>query len=444
MSHFDADLPIELLQTANNRYIKDRLEQAINTCVSLKAAVAFFSIDAKYFKKLEEVLSREESFFCVDIHSPTNLDELKNFYSNESKPKPNFFLFVGGKTNKQDVEQLCKYLEKNPRKRLNDKIPDAVDSWQLLHAKLLLFTFKDNRAEIWIGSQNFTNAAIIGEENLESTVVIKTTGDTDEYKQYLNYLRMQCVAFDPKNIECYRRIQVYLGTDKNGNRPDPPNKELKVLCEDVNDIKGEIVVFSNCELDTSTTTDGSGIKLASLIGHQKLITRKKTKTRKKQKSQLVLIAQDSKKTVVVKCVVKVAVTTEFPMQNDGFPNTTNMSGIDNLLHESNGYIIRLSHPSLGGKIYPFYFKASEDRTELFRSVMDKISSKSFIWFRLSIEDSLVCSEIEDNLFIGGKEFEQQQHTLYLNYYNERLKSIENADISDLYSYNKAIVVQRQK
>ncbi len=206
-------MTIEFLQSKEQRNIKDKLKQSIKECNSLKAAVAFWNIDINYLKELADKLSRDDSFVCVDIHQPTDIDCLKEFVEKDS----NIYLFL--------------YRVETGRH-------------PLLHTKLLLFDLPDGKAEIWIGSQNFTHSALTG-SNLESTSIITTTKGSPLYKDvfsYLDFIKDCCEDIGTKvypeiggqfNIEFldfYKKLQQSFDFQEE-NKP-----VIDLVCEDIEDI----------------------------------------------------------------------------------------------------------------------------------------------------------------------------------------------------------------
>ncbi|OUD13252.1 phospholipase D-like domain-containing protein [Thioflexithrix psekupsensis] len=146
----------EFLQSKNEKSIKERMECSIEKCVSIKGAVAFWSINAPFISGLAEKLALNNSYMCVDIHEPTNIDSLNSLIERNA----NIYLFMYRKD--------------------NGKYP-------LMHAKFILFDLGNGQVEIWLGSQNITKQALEG-ENIESTVIITTDKDSVLYRKMVDYL----------------------------------------------------------------------------------------------------------------------------------------------------------------------------------------------------------------------------------------------------------------
>jgi len=204
---------IEFLQSRDSRSIKSRLEASLKKCSSLKGSVAFWKIRTGYIKGLVNVLNHHDSFICVDIHQPTNIDCLDEFV----KQGANVYLFLY-----------------------------RVDTGRhpLLHTKLLLLDFPDGKAEIWIGSQNFTHSAIKG-NNLESTSIISIEKNSALYRQvsdYIHFIRECCedigIIYFSYKLEKFNRdlIEFYKKLQNTYDRQETNYKVLDVVCNSVDTI----------------------------------------------------------------------------------------------------------------------------------------------------------------------------------------------------------------
>jgi len=222
-----SDLPVEFLQTKDARgIIKERLIRSIKDSHSLRAAVAYFNLNHTELDGLGELLSQPDSFICVDIGLPTELLQLKR------------------------LDELCKNVH---------LFHHSDGFFGCLHAKLLLFTLKEeNIAEIWIGSQNFTLAAING-PNYHWIIEPKTCSDEEKSD------RIECVLSEPaKPAPGIYKIQLQI-TDINGFKAISEEKtvfvgsplavgDLKVLAVDA---KGDSVNVTDGWF-RSGITDGNG------------------------------------------------------------------------------------------------------------------------------------------------------------------------------------------
>ena len=79
----------------------------------------------------------------------------------------------------------------------------------MLHPKMLLFWSSDKTAELWVGSHNWTNRAILG-LNVEASIVVKMKDSSPlfyEAAEYLNKTRSICEEFDLSKVEFYKELQ---------------------------------------------------------------------------------------------------------------------------------------------------------------------------------------------------------------------------------------------
>ena len=79
----------------------------------------------------------------------------------------------------------------------------------LLHAKMLLFWTTGGAAELWVGSHNFTNRALLG-LNVEASLVVRLTDTSPLFAAASAYLaHMQAIAepFDVAKVDVYKQLQ---------------------------------------------------------------------------------------------------------------------------------------------------------------------------------------------------------------------------------------------
>jgi len=430
----DIDTHFKFLQSEEDRNIKKHLEKSIENCLSLKAAVAFFNIGANYFSNcnLREVLSREESFFCVDIHDPTSIYALESFYYSDKQP--NFYLFVGGK-GLSELDQMCNTLIQHPKntiKTSDERTYSSTDIWELLHAKLLLFTFEDH-IEIWLGSQNFTRASLEGVNNLESTVIITTSQNSKEYidaKSYLDFLKTRCLAFDKNSINCYLRIQNALGKEKKNQIYDHKERILRVICSDVDELSGEIGVFSFYGKDTeSAKSEGAASPLSRVVGFQEQI--------------MTVIAEDHKSGRKMNAKVEMPViskvfTSESKKREEIEELVTTYLEKDGNVHNLNGFIIRLAN------IYPVFFKfdpengrRSNQLQDLFKIIQN---SGNFVHFQISINLEMPQTQNVEQIFFPNS---LEQYGIYLNYYQKSLRSENAVKQLPIRYYERIVTAEKQ-
>lgn len=131
----------------SNRSVKERLKESLENTEILRGAVAFWTIDDNYFgDALVNALNHNDSFYCVDVSSPTDFDAIRKI-DKKLNLTPAFHVH-------------CKRFEPSKGVREN-----------LLHSKIIVMDKFDGSAEIWVGSHNFTKYALSG-INIESSVVI--------------------------------------------------------------------------------------------------------------------------------------------------------------------------------------------------------------------------------------------------------------------------------
>ena len=124
-------------------------------------------------------LGKTDSFLCVDIHHPTNLEALARMTSSGA----NVYLHL---------EKLVKS-KRNPH-----LFPYGMPPY-LLHQKMLLFDYRGADAELWVGSHNWTSRAIHG-PNIEASMVVtlkKTSRLYSEANSNLEAVRGFCEPMDP-------------------------------------------------------------------------------------------------------------------------------------------------------------------------------------------------------------------------------------------------------
>ncbi len=173
----------------SNQKVEKRFNESVKRCKNnpngfLRVCVAFWTY--KSISSITEVLKRPNSTICVDIHSPTDIEQLDTLV-NSGVQSIFLFLYRNGATNQQQLP--------------------------LLHSKIFLFNFGDGSAEIWMGSQNVT-ASALGGLNCESIHILKTRVDSciyDEVNKYIDFIQQCCKdvqgQFDREKKEFYKKLQ---------------------------------------------------------------------------------------------------------------------------------------------------------------------------------------------------------------------------------------------
>ncbi|AMR29537.1 hypothetical protein A0257_22190 [Hymenobacter psoromatis] len=172
----------------HKRSIVSQLNYTIHRAEALYAAVGFWSVGPDFFATdLVALLRKKDSFCIADIHSPTNVDKLNLFHAQGAT---RFSLFF---------------------KELHPKRVDAFIERHLMHTKMLLFDLPEGKAELWVGSHNFTKQALTG-INREASLVIPCHQHDGLYSQALTYLHSirddkDCHPFDPNQLDNYKKLQ---------------------------------------------------------------------------------------------------------------------------------------------------------------------------------------------------------------------------------------------
>jgi len=219
-------MKIELIPKAGKIRGMSNITQALNndfgTSQCFKGAVAFYSInDSILSNQAKLVLSHDNSFLCVDIHLPTDIDKLNVLLESGC----NIYLHIF----------------------LND---DNKFERHLMHTKLLCFESNEN-CIIWNGSHNWTNNALCGPNIESSTRIIAPKNDPYcwDVLQYLEMIKSICEPFDPRNIPLYKMLQrMMIDIEYGGSNVMCAHLEV----ESVNDLlKDDESKFIHClSLDT--------------------------------------------------------------------------------------------------------------------------------------------------------------------------------------------------
>ncbi|MEA5487469.1 MULTISPECIES: hypothetical protein [Pseudanabaena] len=165
--------------------VKPRLKELIKQAECLRMAVAYWTIPNDYFgDDLIEVLKKKDSFACVDISLPTDIDELCKL----AKQSCNLYFYT--------ESLVWDGTDKKPTNR------------NLLHSKVLLFDLPDDLASIWIGSHNWTDRSLIG-KNIETSLEICVDKNSDIYteiKYLLEKIKQDCeqIIPDPLHERIYK------------------------------------------------------------------------------------------------------------------------------------------------------------------------------------------------------------------------------------------------
>ena len=178
--------------------IKDELKKIVKDAEVIKGTVAYWTwddsfIETEFGTNYFQALNNKDSFFCIDISSPTtNIDNVATC----ARKANNFFIFS--------------YRLKNKKKSDEGDI-------SLLHSKIIYIKTLECHFVI-IGSHNNTKSAYNG-INMEHSVLIKFSVKTsDQEKELLNSfeseldrIKLMCQKFNLDLIDFYKRMQVVDG-----------------------------------------------------------------------------------------------------------------------------------------------------------------------------------------------------------------------------------------
>lgn len=180
-------IQLELLPDVEAASVIDRLDAAIQKATSARFAVAYWTVGPEDVSShLARVLGHDNGFLCVDIHYPTDLDQLHA-------------LFGQGVNLRLHLRHLATKTE-----RQSAKLPQ-----HLMHSKLLLMDNSDGTAEIWVGSHNWTRRALLG-PNIEASAVIQVEQGAPIYRQVsrmLDFIHSQCEPYKPALLSEYKQLQ---------------------------------------------------------------------------------------------------------------------------------------------------------------------------------------------------------------------------------------------
>jgi len=177
-----------LPEVPDKRSVVARLNESIKQAGAFYGAVCFWSIGPDVLdERLVELLGQSGSFCIVDIHIPTNFDNLSLFHQEGGT---NFYIFA---------------------KQIKVKTGEYYLLRHLLHTKMLVFDMPGNQAEVWIGSHNFTLQALRG-INREASMIFSCQQGDPVYMQARTYLESvladpDCKPFDPSKLHDYKKLQ---------------------------------------------------------------------------------------------------------------------------------------------------------------------------------------------------------------------------------------------
>jgi hypothetical protein len=180
-------LDVKLVPAWNAKEIQLFLKHSLNSFDFLQAGVAYWTINHKIFgDRLTRILSHKDSFVCVDLHAPSDIDGLAAL-ARERQRRVHFYF--------EDIATVSDWGKREPP--------------CLVHAKILLFWKHDRSAQLWVGSHNWTNRALYG-LNVEASLVVMLRDSSRLFLDVFDYLgkiRGICDEFDPSKVDFYKQLQ---------------------------------------------------------------------------------------------------------------------------------------------------------------------------------------------------------------------------------------------
>src|SRR5438552_4731124 len=182
----DGIIEVNLLPSWDRPSVRGALKSAFSRCQLLQAGIAYWTVkDSMFGACLPSALGHASGFLCVDIHPPTDIDALAELVKKGS----HVHLYC------EDVTTYADDGRKDPP--------------YLLHTKMLLFWSPDRTAELWIGSHNWINRAVLG-LNVEASHVLRLHDSASlfcEAADYLGKIKNISECFDLSKVEFYKQLQ---------------------------------------------------------------------------------------------------------------------------------------------------------------------------------------------------------------------------------------------
>ena len=179
-------LDVKLVPAWNSPGIRPLLQRSLFESQLLQAGIAYWTVnDGMFGSSLARTLAHESGFLCVDLHQPTDVDALAVLVAK----KCHVYLYC------EDITTYSDGGQKEPP--------------YLVHTKMLLFWSVDRTAELWVGSHNWTNRAILG-LNVESSLVIKLRDSSSlfcEAVEYLRQIKQISEEFELSKVDFYKQLQ---------------------------------------------------------------------------------------------------------------------------------------------------------------------------------------------------------------------------------------------
>jgi hypothetical protein len=190
-------MKVELFPSKFKTSIINQLKLKLRKAKYAKGTMAFFTLGGPQTKNLfgsNEWKPFKDGWICVDLHFPTNLDNIDSIFKNHGVE---FWIHVKKITPKAKKKDFTRISGKY-------KVPNG-----LLHSKYLILDYDDNTSEVIIGSHNWTLSALSG-LNIEQSVSI--TANTEDpvivlLKSILETTRSKCEYYGNNTLSDWKEIQ---------------------------------------------------------------------------------------------------------------------------------------------------------------------------------------------------------------------------------------------
>jgi hypothetical protein len=182
----DGIISLEMTPDWHSPDVRTRLATCLKKAKALRSAVAYWTVTPDFVHPLlADRLLEPHGFLCVDIHIPTDIDQLASLVRRGASVR----LFC------EDIPTTREGGGREPP--------------YLVHTKLLLFWMPDRTAELWVGSHNWTRRALVG-LNVECSLIIRMADSSSLFSdavQYLEEIKRICQPFDLSRVEFYKQLQ---------------------------------------------------------------------------------------------------------------------------------------------------------------------------------------------------------------------------------------------
>jgi hypothetical protein len=182
----DGILGINLLPAWSPSSVKSELVATLSRAELLQAGIGYSTIQPDLLgPPMVRALSNDSGFACVDLHLPTDVDALAALRSKGA----HVYVYY------EDIPTYTDTGRKEPP--------------YLLHSKMMLFWSKDRIGDLWVGSHNWTNRAILG-LNVEAALVVRLRDSSALFASAAEYLaKMRSISepFDLAKVHFYKETQ---------------------------------------------------------------------------------------------------------------------------------------------------------------------------------------------------------------------------------------------